>query len=441
MLRERRWVPFWVACGTLSLFWFCRSAVYEGDGDQIARFIEAGYWFVRTEILSQAVFQLVYHVSSLWGWDGFLVMNLVSCLAGAILVYYLLRIGGDLGELPFTALFVLLSGFIVLAAGHTEYYTQLLAAVAAWNWSCIRFLRGKGSLLAASLFFSLCVWVHQEALFALPAHVLLPFLRKGRDQWVPWTIGLVPLGFLFLVRFVPQVSSLLLTGMGHGWNTVPLWTTEGTEKLYTMFEWAHWRDVLYALGRRSILAWPVIVVGAVFLRGKIFELNLRRITYFLWVHCVCFWVLCILWHPNLGIEVDWDLFVVEAVPSTILALVFLPSVLARRFLYLAVICGMCFSGLTTWESIFERAHFGRRGRGAIEIRAEASEDLAIKLDGHQKGRVITSVLEGRHELRLIHRKERWAARYLVVVSPGQTTRVVVNRALDVHPKPLSNRLP
>jgi hypothetical protein len=71
----------------------------------------------------------------------------------------------------------------------------------------------------------------------------------------------------------------------------------------------------------------------------------------------------------------------------------------------------------------------------------ASEDLAIKLDGHQKERVITSVLEGRHELRLIHRKERWAARYLVVVAPGSTTRVAVNREIDVHPRPSADLQP
>ncbi|MFH1740241.1 MAG: hypothetical protein ABIH23_14630 [bacterium] len=445
-MRQRR-VPFsdkfWVACGTLVIFWLCRSAVCEGDGDQIARFIEAGIWFIRTEILSQAVFQIVYRICSVLRWDGLLVMNLVSCLSGAILVYFFLRIGEMVGEVRFALPVVLSSGFIVLACGHTEYYPQLLAALAAWNWSCIRYLRGQGTLLLPSILFSLCVWLHQEALFAFPVQFLLLFFRRDRDRWIPWILGLLPLGLLLIVRFVPHVTLLRLDGMSHGWNTVPLWTTEGTEKLYSMFEWAHWCDVLYALGQRSILAWPVIIIGLLVGRRCTGELaendSLRKVRLFLFIECACFWILCVVWHPNLGIEADWDLFAVEAIPSTILALSFIPRVAEGRVLCLCVVCAMLFSGLVTWQGIFERARFGHRGRGNVEIQVQGSKDLLITFDGHQKGKEIASVLAGRHYLKLIDPVERWKRDYIVLVAPGRSARVIVSNTPDVSPTQLPER--
>jgi len=412
-----------VACLSALLFWYCRSAVCEGDGDQIARFIEAGIWFVKTEILSQFLFQITYRVVDSWHWDGLMVMNLVSSVAGGVLVYFFLRIGDELADRWTAAALVFCSGFIHLAAGHTEYYPQLLGALAAWNWSCIRVLRARGSLLAPSLLFSLCVWIHQEALFALPAHLLVAFFRRDPEEWVSWTLGLVPLGILLICRFLPQVSPIRLEGMSHGLNTVPLWTTEGTEKLYTLFEWAHWRDVFYALLRRSMIAWPIILLGLLFGRSVP---SMRQLKGFLVVQCAGFWILAVLWHPNLGIEADWDLYAVEAIPSTLLALVYLPALFERRSLFAVVVCLTLFSGLVTWESVLDRAKLGSRGTGEVRVEVPASDDLLITLDGHQKGRMIYSVQQGRHSLRLIDPRERWACAFHLVVGPDTTLRVPVD---------------
>jgi hypothetical protein len=57
-----------------------------------------------------------------------------------------------------------------------------------------------------------------------------------------------------------------------------------------------------------------------------------------------------------------------------------------------------------------------------------SEDLLIVLDGHQKGKVIPSVPEGRHYLKMIDPIERWSVNYVLVVSGGRETRVVVQSA-------------
>ena len=446
---------------SVPLFWYCRSAVYQGDGDQIARFIEAGVWFVKTEVLSQFLFQITYRIVDVWHWDGLLVMNLISSISGGILLYFFIRMGDEIADRWIAAIVLFCSGFVCLVAGHTEYYPQLLAALAAWNWSCIRVLRNRGSLLAPSLLYSLCVWIHQEALFAFPAHLLVAVFRRDRDEWVSWILGLIPTGFLMVFRFLPQVSPITLEGMSHGLNTVPLWTTEGTEKLYTFFEAAHWVDVLFALAQRSIVAWPVILLGLLFVRsgdklgrGRIgadplaFEqppptpppdlgeetaephiavglTPMGRVRLFLAVQCVGFWALCILWHPNLGIEADWDLYAVEAIPSTILALTYLPGLFQRRFVFPVVVCLICFSGLVTWEGILDRAKLGKRG--TVQIEVDASEDLLVALDGHQKGRTIYRVLQGHHYLRLIDPRQRWARAYHLIVAPDTTLDVIVER--------------
>ncbi len=562
---------------SVPLFWYCRSAVYQGDGDQIARFIEAGVWFVKTEVLSQFLFQIIYRIVDVWHWDGLLVMNLISSISGGTLLYFFIRIGDEIADRWIAAIVLFCSGFVCLVAGHTEYYPQLLAALAAWNWSCIRVLRNRGSLLAPSLLYSLCVWIHQEALFAFPAHLLVAVFRKDRDEWVSWILGLIPTGFLMVFRFLPQISPITLEGMSHGLNTVPLWTTEGTEKLYTFFEAAHWVDVLFALAQRSIIAWPVILLGLLFVRsgdnvergrigvgqppptpppdlipsqkvgkpdfnplltspdlrgrnissslptnleedndaidawsppkidavakslgygfqpppnlprssGEEKEMSVSpavsppkiggdtegvdtslpasrqlsatpsdlgeeiagqepliavgltlmgRVRLFLAVQCAGLWVLCILWHPNLGIEADWDLYAVEAIPSTILALTYLPGLFERRFLFPVVVCLVCFSGLVTWEGILDRAKLGKRGTGTVQIEVDASEDLLVALDGHQKGRTIHRVQQGHHYLRLIDPRQRWARAYHLVVAPDTRLDVIVEPGTPVSAK-------
>ena len=444
------WVSYLIAVGLLPVFWYFRAFYAEGDGDQIARFIEAGIWFIKTEVLSQAILQFAYKICSLWNWDGMLTLNLVSCIAGVVMVFFLIRAGEEMGENRYTLPVTLSSGFIVLACGHTEYYPQLLAGMAAWNWASMRYLRGRGSPLLPSLLFSLCVWFHQEAIFAFPAHCFLPALRKEKDHWIPWTFGLLPLVLLAIIRLVPQISPLRLEGMSHGWNVVPLWSTEGTEKLYSMFEWAHVRDILYAWGRRSIVAWPMIVMGIVartVLKGRngletlspkiggdtervesTGLIPLPKFRWFLAVQCAGFWVLCILWHPNLGIVADWDLFAVEAIPSTLLALTFIPVIVSKRVTYYCLIILLSFSALDTWTRIHDRARLRTRDRGSVVIDVGGSEDLLIVLDGHQKGKVIPSVPEGRHYLKMIDPIERWSVNYVLVVSGGRETRVVVQSA-------------
>ncbi|HQQ01136.1 MAG TPA: hypothetical protein PLY86_21985 [bacterium] len=430
---KSNWVSYLIPIGLLPVFWFFRSFYGEGDGDQIARFIEAGIWFIKTEVLSQAILQFAYKICSLWNWDGMLTLNLVSSIAGAAMVFFFIRAGEEMGENRFTLPLVLSSGFIVLACGHTEYYPQLLAGMAAWNWASIRYIRGHGSPFLPSLLFSLCVWFHQEAAFAFPAHCFLLALRKEKDHWIPWTFGLLPLVLLAIIRLVPQISPLRLEGMSHGWNVVPLWSTEGTEKLYSMFEWAHVRDILYAWGRRSIVAWPVIVVGIVMQRFSVALAQVDetgRIRWFLAVQCAGFWLLCVFWHPNLGIEADWDLFAVEAIPSTLLALTFVPVIVSKRATYYCLVFLLSFSALETWTRIYDRAQPEARGRGRVTIEVEGSEDLLIVLDGHQKGKVIPSVPQGRHYLKMIDPIERWSVDYVLVVAGGHETRVVV------HPRDL-----
>ncbi|HOE11390.1 MAG TPA: hypothetical protein PLQ35_06100 [bacterium] len=436
------WVSYFIAVGLLPVFWYFRAFYAEGDGDQIARFIEAGIWFIKTEVLSQAILQFAYKICSLWNWDGMLTLNLVSSIAGVVMVFFLIRAGEEMGENRYTFLVTLSSGFIVLACGHTEYYPQLLAGMAAWNWASMRYLRGYGSSLLSSLLFSLCVWFHQEAIFAFPAHCFLLILRKEKNHWIPWAFGLLPLVLLAIIRLVPQISPLRLEGMSHGWNVVPLWSTEGTEKLYSMFEWAHVRDILYAWGRRSIVAWPMIVASIVMQRfsavpGQVNETG--QIRWFLAVQCAGFWLLCILWHPNLGIEADWDLFAVEAIPSTLLALTFIPVIVSKRVTYYCLIILLSFSALDTWTRIYDRAQPGARDRGSVVIEVGGSEDLLIVLDGHQKGKVIPSVPEGRHYLKMIDPIERWSVDYVLVVSGGRETRVIVSKSRDLQYKPVPHR--
>src|SRR5271156_779564 len=90
----KKYLPYIISSLFFILFWYFRSVKwFEGSGDLWIRNVEEGIWFRKRRMLSFFAYQLTYKIMNpLFHWDGRWVISFVSCVAGAIFVFYLYKI-------------------------------------------------------------------------------------------------------------------------------------------------------------------------------------------------------------------------------------------------------------------------------------------------------------------------------------------------------------
>lgn len=403
------------------LFWIYRSQVFSGDGDQLSRMIEAGIWLVQTELASQAILQLAYRILHPFGWDGLSVINLVSCIAGAVSIWVLLRYNRDF--IRITALWAIglfcSSALIILCAGHTEYYTIFMASLLYYGYTGVGYLRGRFTLLHAALAYSLAVWMHLGILFALPSLLILPYLKRESD-YTGLILGLLPTLAAFLLKEFHAILGLHIQGLAPSHNFVPLESVPDERFFYSMFDWGHYMDFLWAWAMRSWIFWPLILWG-IFYTG--WRSTMRPDRFFLFVYTLCFTIFTFIWHPNLGIHQDWDLFCIEAIPALLLALTYLPEFLRVSFHRYALAVPVIASSAIMYAYILHNAEFERRGYGQIIVDTPVPIESNVTLNGHLKGLRIPAVREGVYALKVIDKTHSEAHNFYVHIAPDTLTRV------------------
>ncbi len=416
-LPQRR--PWAVAFLCLPVFWFFRAVEPGGDGDLIVRFIEAGAWCIKSEILGQASLQAVFQLVRPMGYDGRVATQVVGCLAGFFIVVgflYSLRVLGPrmpwLGILFFSA-----SGVFRLCFGYIEYYPQQLALAAILNCFALSFLRGKTRGVVVGLWFSCAVWVHQAMWVTLPALLLLPVLAGRAKEMRGVLIGLSPLTVLLLLREFPLYSPVPLEGHNHNWNFVPFVLGPESERFYPMLSFAHAADILQAAALRSVLAWPALLLLAL-ARGREIVKRLDGITLFLLVQFSGFLFLSLTWHPNLGIPADWDLFAVEALPAALLLAYHFPPLLPTAPRRMAVAFLIAASAFVTWSWIAADARIHQRQFCSIRVIGVEGEALDVTVDGHARSQEITALHPGRRILKIISHTRGVSFTYPVVLVRG-----------------------
>ncbi|MBI1389968.1 MAG: hypothetical protein GC154_16125 [bacterium] len=417
--------PALAAMGAFVLFWLYRSRVFSGDGDQLARLIDSGLWMVQTEILSHAAFQGTYQLLHPFGWDALSVINLVSCIAGAVCVWIVLRFNRDFtGCDPVWAMGLFFSsGLLILSCGHTEYYTMFLAGLLLYGYEGAAYLHGRGGALRAALAYSFAIWLHLGILFALPSLLILPWLKGEIKDYKGLAQGFIPTIAAFLFKEFHDALGIAIQGLSPSSNFIPLFSDPAGTRFYTMFEWGHLVDILYAWSMRSWIFWPLILICAAMYGWRAF---LRSDRLFLLTYTLCFTFFCLVWHPNLGIEQDWDLFAIEAAPSLLLAMTFLPAFLASSFRRWALAIPLIASFLIVYHQIVEEAHFGRRGYGGVKIELSEDVDYSLTLNGAMKTLDSPTMTEGVYAVRLIDRTHRRTEERYAVVVPGMTTVVPID---------------
>lgn len=428
--------PVWTSTALAVFFWIYRSQFYSGDGDQLTRMVEGGIWLVQTELISHAVFQAAYHLLRPWGWDGLSAINLVSCVAGAVSVWILLRFHHEfVGGNPLWALLLFFSsGFTLYCNGHTEYYTLFLMTLFYYGYAAVGYLHGRGSSLRAAVAFSVAGWMHLGIFFALPTLLLLPIFKRRWADYYGIAGGLLLLGAAYYLKMSGQILGVTIQGLSPSQNFVPLYEDPSGERFYTMFEWGHLADILYAWTMRSWIFWP-LVAWAVGLSGWRGLLRADRL--FLLLYTLGFTFFTLTWHPNLGIHQDWDLYAIEAAPCLLLVLTWLPDLLASRFRRTMIAVPAAAALLIMYSHLLSEAYFHQRGYGAVVIQPSKDVPCHVNLNGHLKSLNNPAVREGNYSAKVIDMDHAQPYNFEVVVAPDTTTLV----PLPIHEKPGSKPWP
>ena len=194
-IKNKKITPYLISIFFFLLFWFFRSAVFDGGSSDLwVREIEDGIWFRKRRMLSFFLMQLTYRISNyLNHWDGRLAINLVSCLSGIIFVIFLYRIcqRWEKGWIPF--LLVMTSGMANLFYGFIETYAHVVAAATVFFYFLFEYLDGKVDARYPAFFYSIAAMCHLEVGFFFLVIPIAWYVRGHKKQdLIYWIYGLLP---------------------------------------------------------------------------------------------------------------------------------------------------------------------------------------------------------------------------------------------------------
>jgi hypothetical protein len=314
----------------------------------------------------QAPLDLLLH-SQLWrllhapfGWaDAMPVYHLISPLAGLLYLVAAVaisRTGRAHCATPSWLTFALLTsiGVMQLFFGYVENYSFAAAGILLYLWLGLTVLAGCRPLWWAALALALTNALHPSTIIYGPSLLYLGW-QAARQRNKSWRASVYPVALPMVV--VALITIGLMEWGGHGlialfttdrpgggdarW-LVPLWATSTRWEQYTMFSWAHVRDLLNGqlLVAPILLSALVLVVLPQFI-GKGKEVRheisascgsaLRFIGLAAGGHLLLTW----LWNPDYGGQRDWDLFSLAAIPLAVLTAQLLAQVIGDRRALLA----------------------------------------------------------------------------------------------------------
>ena len=312
----------------IPIFWTLREKTHLlGDAGVRVGQIQKGVQLSPTEPLDVFLHSQAYQLfHSLWNWNGFTTYAFLSCLAGAIFIFFALLLSKEIGQNKKESILVFgimaTAGAIQLFFGYVESYSYLYASIIAYLFFCVRYLKGKGSIALPCLAYLLSSSLHLSGFFLLPSLIYLFILKNRRDNR-ELEIGSDTRGFLlvFITLFLSVAEIWLLRSMAFKeqetqltYFFVPL--VGGTEESYTLFSWSHLLDVV----NEQLLIFPVaIAVWTTILffwkRGRIITDQVSK--FFICVVLSSF-LFAILVDPKLGYARDWDLFAATGIGCMVL---------------------------------------------------------------------------------------------------------------------------
>ncbi|GEM_PF-6137171 len=309
-----------VAVVCSSVFWTFRSSTFLlGDGQVLIN--DAAVVKSRTtifEILDLALqtrnplSTIIYFLASQAG-QTFLnlerdvVFQLLSCIAGGVYVFVLLRVLDSFAASPIlkSSLFFLLvgNGALALFFGYVEYYPFFFLSSFAYAVATIRMLKFETTLLVPFLLFVLTVLLHFTGIVLLPS-LMYAVLARTKSNVVRKILQLKWVGSGILGSVVCLAAILYLSGEYQLRNYVVPVVSLDVRNTYTLFSGEHLLDVLNALW---LLAGPVFLGLLLMIRWKgIRELPGDRRFVFLFLLAFYQQLFVFLGNTDIGFARDWD---------------------------------------------------------------------------------------------------------------------------------------
>jgi len=322
--RMSRYISY--ALGSLlcvPVFWVFREKTHIlGDGNLRATEIAKGIVLSPTEPLDVFLHSQAYQLfRSWWNWDEFTTYAFLSCLAGAIFVFFTLLLSREIGQSKKGNLLVLgiiaTTGGIQLFFGYVESYTFLYASIIAYLFFCVRYLKGECSFAAPCLVCLISSSLHVSGFFLLPSLIYLFILRNKKDTG-QFQRGFDARGVVFIlitlslsIAGIWMLGSMALksqeVGLTH-FLIPPLGETEGS---YTLFSCSHLLDVL----NEQLLIFPLAIAvwAAVLLFRRRGAVKRDKMSWFFASVALSLSVFAVLVDPKLGYARDWDLFAASGI--------------------------------------------------------------------------------------------------------------------------------
>ena len=177
-----------IAAAAWPVFFVLRTNVLNQDGHMLTPKLERDVPLLGAHLSHDELLELFLHskvweyTDRWWGWSVVFSYQVVSCTAGVLFIYVLLRLSTRLApDRGWLFLAGVLSGaYMQLFFGDVENYTITAAIVAAYVLAASMFLAGEVPLQAPAVVLAVAICFHLEAGWLLPSALYLAVVSRSR---------------------------------------------------------------------------------------------------------------------------------------------------------------------------------------------------------------------------------------------------------------------
>lgn len=308
---SRHWTATLIAALSWPIFFLLRTNVLNQDGNMLTPKLQRDVPLLGAHLSHDELLELFLHsrvwdyTHRWWGWSVVFSYQVVSCTAGALFMYALVRLSRRLAP-ERTWLFItgVLSGaYMQLFFGDVENYTVTAALVALYVLAACRFLAKEVPLWVPAVVLAIAICFHLEAGWLLPSALYLALVSRTRR-------GDVREALLGAAAGAGIIALIFVSFHFYG---LPLWrffSTHAGHALRGDRVFAIGMPASYYADQARLLLWlcpavAILVPLAIALRSSKDEM-----TRFLAVGAVSMLVFQAVWKALNGVFDDWNLYAI-----------------------------------------------------------------------------------------------------------------------------------
>jgi hypothetical protein len=301
-----------IACALLSwpVFYALRTGWLNADGNMLTPRFEADVPILGAHLTHDEMLELFlhsriwYYGHRWWGWSVVHSYQVVSCAAGAVFVYTMIRLAPRLAPgAPW--LFVagaFAGGYMQLFFGDVENYTITAVLVALYVLAACRFLAGDAPLVVPALTLAIAVVFHLEAAWLWPSAVYLAFVSCRRRGPYEATAS--------AGAAIAVVLSTFVYFQFHGLPLMRFFSSHAGHALRMNGVFAVGMPLRYYGEQASLLflLCPAVGLAAALAAWRRFDHD--EVTMFLGVSAASMVLLQLVWKSQIGVLDDWNLYAI-----------------------------------------------------------------------------------------------------------------------------------